>query len=456
MAVKTSAKTGLANELNKMRTSLSAEAQNVIPEITSTTGVQEYGLPILNYAPVKNEWINALINKIVLTRFEFKMFNNPLKQLEGQAIPLGYSIEEIYVNPIKGRNFDGSDFEGLLQKYEADVKVQYFNINSDRQYPVTVNDVMLKRAFTSWDNLEQMIYNLTNSLYNGAYIDEYNYTKSLVSNAYKNNYAVIEEIDDITDEAKAKTFVALARQYFLDFQSPSSHFNAWEKCGGYGKPIITWTDPDRICFIIQNKYRSYLDVNVLASAFNMDKTELLGKIITVPDFDIYDDEGVKVFDGSSIIGLMADMSWFKINTQDFYMDLPFRNPNNRSIQYYLNVIKTYNFSLFANSVIFATTLPDVPATSLSFKNSGSVELVKETPYNFEMSVEPVSTTDDLVVSEIKATDDQSDQISNFTISYNQDKKIVTLTAKSSLAKTSVDITVTCGGASAKKTVTIKA
>src|SRR5699024_1594115 len=115
----------------------------------------------------------------------------------------------------------------------------------------------------------------------------------------------IEKIDDITDEAKAKTFVALARQYFLDFQSPSSRFNAWEKCGGYGKPITTWTDPDRICFIIQNKYRSYLDVNVLASAFNMDKTELLGKIITVPDFDIYDDEGVKVFDGSNIIGLMA-------------------------------------------------------------------------------------------------------------------------------------------------------
>lgn len=447
-------KKGLMNTLNEVRSTASNEFQKAVPEIRANMGIEEYGMPILNYAVVKNEWIDALINKIVLTIFENKMFNNPLKQLEGQAMPLGYSAENIYVNPAQGRNYNANDFQGLLQKYEADVKVQYFNINSDRQYPVTVNDVLLKRAFKSWDNLEQFIYNLTNSLYNGAYIDEYRYTKALVSNAYKNNYAVIEQVDDLTTEEKAKVFTSLARQYFLNFQSPSSAYNAWQKVGGYGRAITTWTDPDRVCFIIRNDYRSYLDVNVLASAFNIDKADLLGRIINVDNFDEYDDNGNKVFDGSNIIGMIADLSWFKINTQDFYMDMPFRNPNNRSIQYYLNVIKSYNFSLFANAVIFATELPEVPATAISFADDSATEITKETATTFKMNVTPVNTTDTLAVTTIKATDDQSDQKSNFDIVYDQTAKTITLTAKSTLAKASVAVTVSCGGASTQKTITI--
>lgn len=439
-------KTGLMNQLNDIRATASAEFQNVVPELTANSLISEYGMPILEYAVVKNEWIEALINKIVLTMFNDKMFRNPLKDLEGQAMPLGYSAEDIYTNPAKGRNYNANDFQGLFEKYEADVKVQYFNINSDRQYPVTVNDVILKRGFTSWEALEQMIYNLTNSLYNGAYIDEYAYTKALVSNAYKNNYAVIEKIDDLTDEAKAKTFVTLARQYFLDFAQPSSDFNAWQKCGGYGRPITTWTDPERIVFLIQNKYASYIDVNVLASAFNMDKTKLLGKINYINNFDQYDDNGTKIFDGSSIIGIMADMSWFKIMTQDFYMDLPFRNPNNRSVQYYLNVIKTYNFSLFANAVIFATELPSVPATSVAFADTGAITLTKEKATTLKLNVTPVNTTDNLTIASIKASDDSSDQTSNFTTSIDNTAKTITLTPKSTLAKTAVKVIVNCGSA----------
>jgi uncharacterized protein YjdB len=41
------------------------------------------------------------------------------------------------------------------------------------------------------------------------------------------------------------------------------------------------------------------------------------------------------------------------------------NPNNRSWQYYLNVVKMYNYSLFANGVILATSMPNVPATGVT-------------------------------------------------------------------------------------------
>ena len=71
-----------------------------------------------------------------------------------------------------------------------------------------------------------------------------------------------------------------------------------------------------------------------------------------------------------------------------------------------------------------------------------------------MNVTPVNTTDTLAVTTIKATDDQSDQKSNFDIVYDQTAKTITLTAKSTLVKTSVAVAVSCGGATTQKTITI--
>ena len=236
----------------------------------------------------------------------------------------------------------------------------------DLQYPVTVSRHKLKQAFVSWDALDTFIGELSNSLYNGAYIDEYQFTKELIAGAYKSNQVQIALVDDSGSgmtENLAKEFVTQARTMFLNFQSPSTSYNAWAKVGGEGKPVTTWANPEDIVFIVRNDIRAFLDVNVLASAFNMDKTELLGNIITVDNFDMYDDEGTKIFNGSNIVGMLADKSWFRIKRQDMFLD-EFYNANNRTWQYYLNLTKMYNYSLFANAVVFATALPQVDIVTM--------------------------------------------------------------------------------------------
>ena len=50
-------------------------------------------------------------------------------------------------------------------------------------------------------------------------------------------------------------------------------------------------------------------------------------------------------------------------TTDMFLD-EFYNANNRTWQYYLNLTKMYNYSLFANGVIFATEAPVVNATAI--------------------------------------------------------------------------------------------
>lgn len=372
---------GLKTSLNAIREISSEIYHQYVPIIDDDTDIGTFGAPILNTPQVMNEFISSLVNRIVYTQFERKYFRNPLQVLEGDRIPLGYAGQEIFVNPAKGRKFNVNDFAGLLVKYEADVKVQYTSVNMDLQYPVTVSRHKLKQAFVSWDALDTFIGELSNSLYNGAYIDEFQFTKELVSGAYKSNQAQIELISAPNTEALAKTFITKARELFLNFQTPSSNFNAWSKVGGYGRPVKTWTNPEDIVFLVRNDVRAFVDVNVLASAFNIDKTELLGNILTVDNFDQYDDEGNKIFDGSNIVGMIADKSWFRIKRQDMFLD-EFYNANNRTWQYYLNLTKMYNYSLFANGVIFATEAPVVNATAIEVEkdeitvNAGTTAKVK--------------------------------------------------------------------------------
>ena len=355
----------LKQSLNALREISSEIYHKYVPIIDDTTDISAFANPILDVPVVMNEFCDVLVNKLVYSQFESFTFNNPLRVLEGESIPLGYAGEHVYVNPAKGRGFNVNDFAGLLFKYEADVKVEYHTVNSDLQYPVTISRQQLKKAMTSWDNLAEFITSLSNSLYNGCYVDEFRFTKNIISGAYKENRGVIEQITAVSNEATAKAFVEKARELFLNFQLPSTKYNAWAKNGGEGKPITTWTRPEDIVLIIRNDIRAKIDVQSLASAFNLSYADFMGNVITVDDFDSYDDDGNKVFDGSAIVGMIADKSWFKIKTQDMYME-SFVNPNNRTIQYYLNVIRMYNMSLFANGVIFATSQPTVAATEVKF------------------------------------------------------------------------------------------
>lgn len=356
--------TGLVNSLNRIRELSSDIYHQYMPVITEDTDISAFGQPILNYQVVQNEFMSALINRIAATQFEVKYFNNPLRVLEGDRVPFGHAVQDIAVNKINARKFDVEDFAGLLAKYEADVKVQYLEVNSDLQYPVTITRAKLQKAFLSWDNLNSFIDEITNEMYNSAYIDEYNQVRALVTEAYLNNRVQIQTVSAVSDADTAKAFTEKARELFLNFQAPSSSYNAWAKVGGAGRPIITWTNPEDIVIIIKNSVRAKLDVDVLASSFNIDRSVLLGNIISVPDFDVYNDDGTKHSDGSAIVGILCDKAFFKIREQDRDFS-DFWNPNNRTWQLYLNIVKMYATSLFANAVVFATSTPTVPATAVT-------------------------------------------------------------------------------------------
>lgn len=448
-------KEGLQVALNEIReTSIENGTlyAKYVPEIYPTTDIGSFSAPILEFPKVANEFIDSLIQRIIYTQVDIRLFRNPLQVLEGEEIPLGSIGQEIFINPIKGRKFNVDDFAGLLAKYEADIKVQYHHLNSDIQYPVTVTRAKLKDAFTSWETLNDFINGITTALYNGAYIDRYNMTKELVTSAYEANNVQIETVSAVTSEATAKAFVKKARNIFLNMQTPTSNYNAWNKVGGYGWAIETYTPAEDIVLMIRNDVLTELNVDVLASAFNIDRTTLLGNIIPVNDFDIYENQirsdgekvKVKTFDGSAVLGIIADRRWFRILPQELTMD-EFYNANNRTWQYYLNDVRMYSYSLFANAVVFATALPEVKATAIEFTDDTAFELPEGSKTRRYVKLTPANATSSVTFTSADSTKVAVTKISDREVEItgaDADATAITITATTESTLTDT-ISVTC-------------
>lgn len=379
---------GLVTALNKMR-EMSVQEGSVyhqyIPYITEDTTISEFARPLTddNLEIVRNEFF-GLLKRIVFTSIDTRMFNNPLNFLEGEELPLGYAGENIHVDPAKPTQFDGEDFAGLLQKYEARIATEYLAVNSDLQYAVTVTRDKARSAFTSWGTLEEFISGIINSLFNGAYITRFNQTKALVSSAYQQGAVKVETVSAVSDEDTANAFVKKARYLNRMFTMPSTEYNGWNKkyaTDDTKLKITTWCDSADIAVIIRADVEASIDVDALSRAFNMDKADFIGRVVVVDNFDQYADDGTtKIFDGSKILGLICDRRFFKIRTQYFNMT-EFFNAKNLTYQYFLNDTRMARFSLFANACVLATGDPDeitISAQSTSVAVEGTLTLTVTT------------------------------------------------------------------------------
>ena len=439
---------GLQTALNQIRESVVSDNkvyQEQIPVVSELTSSQAYGQALLSLpSDMRNKFISSLVNRISYTAFEVKYFNNPLKDLQRNELPLGAIGQNIYINPARGRVYNIDDFAGLLAKYESDIKSEYTPINFDVQYPVTIVRKELEKAFTSWGDLERFLSGITTSLYNGAYIDDYKFTKKLITNAYTQNAVQMERYTfagstPTADELKG--LVKKLRTDYKNFQIPSVNYNAWAKVGGYGRAIVSWSDPEDIVVFVNNQLAGELDVDVLSVAFNMSKTDLIGRIYYVEDFNLTDEEGQVQVDGSNIIAFICDRRWFKIEQKDMFLD-EFYNANNRSWQTYLSVIKAFNFSFFANAKMYVKAMPELNITSMAFAES-SVSVAEGGTVKVKINTVPFPATQTITVA---SSDDRKAEASI-------NGKEVTITG---VDDGSATITATAGNVTATLSVTVTA
>ena len=427
------AKNSGVSVFNYVRSTSSNAFKEAVPTATSDN-IATLSNILFNqsYTPMLNEFVSNLINRIGFTMISNKVFNNPLAIFRKGSVPLGTDIQDIFTNPAEAQDYECSDnaMAKLLTITDPDTKAAYYRRNRQDLYTVTVTREGLQGAFVSWEAFEEYISSLVNSLYSGNYIDEFKYTKQLIDGAYNNGKAIIEVVEEPDSEADDKAFVKKCRSIFAKMKFPSSEYNAYSKMSGdVEKPVVTWTDEDRIVILIKADVLAEIDVEVLAAAFTMDKANFMGRVIEVDNFG-----------SDEIQAVICDEAFLQIYQNQFRFD-EFYNARTMSWNYYLHAWDTFAISPFANAVILATE-DVVPATAISLADIGSV-VVGNT------KTAAITVTPDDSTSTVTA---ESSDETVATVEITENGAVVT-----GVGAGTADITVkTDNGLSAKKEVTVTA
>lgn len=385
-----------------------------------------------SYQPMLNEFVNNLINRIGLTIIRNKSFSNPLAVFKKGAVPLGTDIAEVYENPAIAEQYEYSNtaMAKLLTITDPDTHVAYYRRNRQDLYTKTIAREGLQGAFDSWDKFEDFVSAITQSLYSGNYIDEFKYTKELIDGAYAEDKVIVKQVSNPVDTATSKAFLKQVRALYSQMSFPSTEYNAYSKFSGAKGTVTTWTDPERVVLIIRADVMAEVDVEALASAFNLDKANFLGRVIQVDKFD-----------HDEVLGVICDEAWLQIYDNVFRFD-EFYNARVMAWNEYLHAWGTWAISPFANAVVLATGAP-VKVTGIDLGADVALGLTEDAAgEEVEVTLTPSNTTSNISYS-------SSDE-GVFTVSKVSDTEIVlyprsvgtaTLTAKSGNITDTASVTV---------------
>ena len=422
-----------AKVFNVIRANASEVFMNTVPSATKDN-IQTIKNILFNdsYQPMLNEFVSNLINRIGLTIIRNKSYNNPLALFKKGSVPLETDIQDIYENPAVAEQYEYSNtaMAKLLTITDPDTHVAYYRRNRQDLYTKTIAREGLQGAFASWEEFENYIAGITNSLYSGNYIDEFKYTKQLVDGAYDNNKVIQKVVTNPTNEATSKAFLKEVRATYDMMTFPSSDYNAYSKFSGAKGTITTWTDSERICLIVRADVMANVDVEALASAFNIDKANFIGRVIKVDKFE-----------NPEILGVVCDESWLQIYDNIFRFD-EFYNARTMSWNEYLHAWGTYAICPFANAVMLVTG-ESKPVTAIAGSDQTVVEeATKTVTFTFtpaDATSQTIFASSDETVFTVEA--DATDANKCVITGVEAGTADLTITADNGVSKT-VEVTVT--------------
>ena len=330
--------------LNKIRSEASALYQERIPEATVENMESiRYAMISDENVQVANEFVNALLNKLVKSVVHDKKFENPLKPLKQGKKPIGDGIEEIYTNFIKADDTGAFDGAKLFERKLPDVKTVYHRMNLELQYPVTINRTKLSKAFASYEALDSFINDIINKLYSSAELDEFMNMKQLFKSAVEKNAIKVEKVaNPYASEANAKAFIKHVKNISSLMKYPSTSFNSYLTAQSVDTtPVKTLSRYKEQILILPETVNNTLDVDVLASAFNMSVAEFnKTRKVLVDELPV-----------DRCLGALVDEKFLQV-WDDYYIVTSFSNAKGLYDNYYLNIGQTMAYSILVNAVLF--------------------------------------------------------------------------------------------------------
>ena len=351
-----------ANVLNVIRQNATAVYQDRIPEATAEN-LHEVGDAILTYEAQANEFVNALVNRIGLVILNNRMATNPLAALKKGRLAVGETIEEIYIDVIKAQTYDPRAAQDtLFKRHLPNVSSVFHSVDSQLNYPLTISNEQLRKAFMSYDSLDRFIAGLVDSMYKSATLDEFIQMKQLISEWNNNGRFIVEPIAPVTDAASA-------REAMIKIKAVSDGMTIFNNQMNYAG-VWTSTPKDEQYLITTPDFNARMDVDVLAAAFHMDKAEFAGHVIVVDNIGNLGDSGIEA--------ILVDKNWYQV--YDYLRTFKTAyNGEGLYWNYFYHVWMVYSLSPFANAVAFGTATPTVTKltvtpTTATVKAGGTVQI----------------------------------------------------------------------------------
>lgn len=359
--------------LNAIRNNASENYRNLIPTAQNTTdSIRAIGDIMMQYQPLQNEFLSALVNRIGRVIITSKMYENPWAGLKKGLMEFGETVEEIFVNIAKPFQFDPALAETNVFKREIpDVRAAFHTMNYQKYYKSTIQNDQLRQAFLSWEGITDLIGRIVDAMYTGANYDEFQTMKYMLARHILNGRLYPQSIPTV-NEANMKQIVTGVKNVSNQLTFLSTLYN---QAG-----VATFTNKDDQYIIISSEFDAAMDVEVLASAFNMSKAEFIGRRILIDGFgaldtnrlaELFKDDPtyVPITDAektalNQIPMVSIDRDYFMI-FDNFYNFTELYNGEGLYWNYWYHVWKTFSVSPFANAVMYVPGTPTITAVTVS-------------------------------------------------------------------------------------------
>ena len=357
--------------LNTIRANASQEYQDLVPEVEKSDDIPKVGEILYGYPVHGNYFITTLMNRIALTVIKSAAFNNPYSKFKKGYLANGETVEEVFVNLTKAREFNVEKApQREFKRTLPDVRTAFHIMNYRVQYPITIQDEDLRMAFLSESGVTDFISKIINAVLVSIEYDEYLLFKYLIIKGITSGkmYPIAVDTSDMHNAA-------------IKFRTYSNQLTFMDvKYNAEGVHTITPKSEQQI--FMDSEFNATYDVSVLASAFNMDKANFMGALNLIDSWDTFDNDRFDIIRANSdgleevtqaelnlmkkVKAVLIDPEWFQVYdnqnrmTQTYVASGEYQN-------YFYNVWKTLSISPFSNAIVFVDDSATITApTTMTF------------------------------------------------------------------------------------------
>lgn len=291
------------------------------------------------FDPMNNDLFNqfsGLLNGLMATYVESKLFENPLAVLKKPAAQFGNSERRVAVKYLQAHSYIPTS-ETLLRVEKPEFVEWFYSVGTPRRYEFSWSKYELQRAFAADGyGYDELLQATITQAYSSDNYDEMNLMIQMFAEADQRMGGLYRyQVSSMNiDETVAKELLTGIRVTANRMKFPTMLYNHIDvPVHENGDTLVLWVTPEFAA----------VDTSFLASVFNLDKADVPYRVITIPEFPI-----------PNVIAALTSEDFIYCRDVWYGIEPPFYNPENLTLKYYLHHSQMIGVNPAANCVLFTT------------------------------------------------------------------------------------------------------